>query len=49
MKSFLEKNGCDVDILQDEPISFSVRMLFSPLNLGFFALLTILLILSIAT
>ena len=31
------------------PISFSLGMLFSPLNLGFFSLLTVLLILCIAT
>jgi len=49
MKSSLEKNGYSLDILKDEPIKFGVGMLFSSLNIGFFALLTILLILSIAT
>ena len=49
MKSLLERNGYIVDILKNETINFTFGMLFSPLNMGFFALLTILLILSIAT
>lgn len=49
MTSLLEKNGYSADVLKDEPISFNYGMLFSSLNIGFFALVTILLILSIAT
>lgn len=47
--SILRENGYDIDLMKDDPINFNLGMLFSPLNLGFFALLTLLLILSIAT
>jgi hypothetical protein len=47
--SLLRENGYSVDLDKSEPINFNLGMLFSPLNLGFFALLTLLLILSIAT
>ena len=49
MKTSLKQNGYAVDISKSEPINFTVGMLFSPLNIGFFALLTILLVLCIAT
>jgi hypothetical protein len=49
IKSLLEKNGYNVDIRKNKPINFNLGMLFSSLNLGFFELLTLLLILSIAT
>lgn len=49
IKLLLEKYGFDVDIDKTEPLKFSLSILFSPLNLEFFALLIILLILSIAT
>lgn len=47
--SLLKKSGYDIDLMKDEPINFNLGMLFSPLNLGFFELLTLLLILSIST
>lgn len=49
IKCILEKNGYSVDLRKTEPINFNLGMLFSSLNLVFFALLTLLLILSIAT
>lgn len=49
IKSLLEENGYNVDLLKDEPINFNLGVLFSSLNLEFFSLLTLLLILSIAT
>lgn len=49
IKSLIENNGYTVDLSKNEPINFSLGMLFSSLNLNFFALLTLLLILSIST
>ncbi|HOV25083.1 MAG TPA: hypothetical protein PK566_01805 [Pseudobacteroides sp.] len=49
IQSSLEKRGYTIDMQTSAPISFSLGMLFSPLNLGFFSLLTVLLILCIAT
>lgn len=49
MKENLENEEYHVDILKTEPLSFHIGVLFSSLNIGFFGLLTILLILSIAT
>lgn len=49
IKGYLEQNGYNVEIDKEEPINFTVGMLFSPLNIGFFALTTILLVLSIST
>lgn len=49
IKFMLEKSGYKVDLLKNETVNFNLGMLFSSLNLGFFALLSLLLILSIAT
>lgn len=49
MKSLLEENEYAVNLSETESINFALGMLFSSLNLEFFALLTLLLTLSIAT
>ena len=49
IKSALEKQGYSVSLRENEPINFTLGMLFSSLNIEFFSLLTLLLILSIAT
>lgn len=49
MKSLLEENRYAVNLSETESINFALGMLFSSLNLEFFALLTLLLTLSIAT
>ncbi|WP_110114471.1 hypothetical protein [Bacillus sp. CGMCC 1.16541] len=49
MKTSLEKEGYGVSLRKSEPINFNLGILFSALNLKFFALLTLLIILSIAT
>lgn len=49
IKHLIEKNGYSVDLNKTEPINFNLGMLFSSLNLRFFVLLTLLLILSIST
>ena len=49
IKSLLEKDGYKVELDKNELINFNLGMLFSSLNLEFFALLTLLLILSITT
>lgn len=48
-KLLLDKNGYLREVDEEKPINFSMGMLFSPMNFSFFALLTILLTLSIAT
>lgn len=45
----LEKKGYSVNIHKNETVDFNLGMLFSSLNLEFFSLLTLLIILSIAT
>ncbi|WP_079710203.1 hypothetical protein [Paraliobacillus ryukyuensis] len=49
IKSVLKKRGYSVSVLKNEAINFSLGMLFSALNMKFFSLLTLLIILSIAT
>lgn len=49
LKSLLNKSGYEVTIQKSEPVKFNFSMLFSSLNMMFFALLTILLILSISS
>lgn len=49
IKSTLEKKGYSVGLRKSDPINFTLGMLFSSLNLEFFSLLTLLIILSIAT
>ncbi len=49
IRTSLEQNEYGVEIQKSEPVNLTVGMLFSSLNIGFFALLTILLILCIAT
>lgn len=49
LKGSLEKKGYSVNIDKDEIVDFNLGMLFSSLNLEFFSLLTLLIILSIAT
>lgn len=45
----LNENGYEVSVRESEPVTFNVGMLFSSLNMMFFALLTVLLILSISS
>nr|WP_297934236.1 hypothetical protein [uncultured Lachnoclostridium sp.] len=46
---YLKENGYETSFDIDEPVSLEVGMLFSSLNLGFFSVLAILLILCIST
>lgn len=49
VESLLNENGYEVSVRESEPVTFNVSMLFSSLNMMFFALLTVLLILSISS
>ncbi|WP_223556590.1 MULTISPECIES: hypothetical protein [Lysinibacillus] len=49
LKSTLEKKGYSVSLIKNEPLNFTLGMLFSSLNIKFFSLLILLIILSIAT
>lgn len=49
LNSYLEKDGYRTSIDKDKPISLEVGMLFSSLNIGFFSVLAILLVLCIST
>lgn len=49
LESLLIENGYEVVIRDSEPVKFNFSMLFSSLNMMFFALLTVLLILTISS
>lgn len=49
IENTLEKKGYSVNIYKNETVDFNLGMLFSSLNLKFFLLITLLIILSIAT
>lgn len=45
----IEKKGYNVSINKSKPLDFNLGVLFSPLNLEFFSLITLLIVLTIAT
>lgn len=47
--SLMDKNNYVATVNQNNPVNFTMGMLFSPLNIGFFSVLAILLILCIST